>query len=383
MLDIIIRNITQRKFRTGLTVFGIALGIFAVMTMGGMSEYFRLHIDRTLSLADKIQVMPEAGFFGGALNESIVSKVRHVPGVADAYGMLVVPLDMENMGLFGGDFVYGIQPEKQELTVKDTKLTGGRYLVPGDRYKAVIGNNVAREFKLKVGDELEIKSKRVARATSITHTRNFTVVGIMEFTGSDYDYIVGIPLDTAQDFYDLKDMVTYIWVVPYSGTDTEDLSKRIELSVENVKAISPQQLRKQAEQMLIVISLITISSAVLATIIGGLSVMNTMFMSVSERTREFGLMKALGAEVKDILVITMGEAALLGILGGIIGIAGGGLFVYYLNEYLASRGTVLFEVTPRLVGVSLLFATSLGILSGGFPALRAARMSPMEALRYE
>ncbi len=383
MLDIIFRNITQRKLRTGLTVFGIALGIFAVMTMGGMSEYFRLHIDRTLNLADKIQVMPEAGFFGGALNESLVSKVRHVPGVQDAYGLLVVPLNIESMGLLGGDFVYGIQPEKQGLTVKDTKLTGGRYLVPGDRYGAVVGNNVAREFNLKVGDEIEIKRKQLARATSITHVRNFTVVGIMEFTGSDYDYIVGIPLDTAQKFYDMKDTVTYIWVVPYPGTDTEDLAKRIELSVENVKAISPQQLRKQVEQMLIVINLITISSAALATIIGGLSVMNTMFMSVSERTREFGLMKAMGAEVKDILIITMGESAFLGMLGGIIGIVGGGLFVHYLNEYLASRGTVLFEITPRLLAISLLFATSLGILAGGFPALRAAKMSPMEALRYE
>lgn len=383
MLDLILRNTSQRKFRTGLTVFGIALGIFAVMVMGGMSEYFSIHVDRTLELIDKIQVLPESGFFGGILNESQISKVRRVPGVQDAYGLLQMPLDMESLGMFGGDFVIGLPPEKQKATLKDTKLVEGRFLVPGDGFRAVVGSNVAREFRLKAGDEIEVSSKRQQRDASITHTRNFTVVGILEFTSSDYDYVIGVPLDVAQKFYDVEDTVSYIWVVPEPGADIEDLTKRIELSVGDIRALSPQQLRKQAEQALVVISLITISSAVLAAIIGGLSVMNTMLMSVSERTKEFGLMKAMGAEMKDILFITIGEAAFMGILGGIIGIVGGGAFIYYMNEYLASRGMVIFAVTPRLILISILFATLLGMLSGSLPAYRAAKMSPMEALRYE
>jgi len=129
-------------------------------------------------------------------------------------------------------------------------------------------------------------------------------------------------------------------------------------------------------------NLITISAAVLAAIIGGLSVMNTMLMSVSERTREFGLMKAMGAEVRDILLLTMGESALMGILGGIIGIAGGTIFIYFMNEYLATMGTVLFAVTYRLMAMSLLFATFLGTVSGILPAYRAAKMRPMEAMKY-
>jgi len=94
-------------------------------------------------------------------------------------------------------------------------------------------------------------------------------------------------------------------------------------------------------------------------------------------------MKALGAETRDILFMTMGEAALMGILGGIFGILGGGALVYYLNDYLASRGTILFTITPRLLAVAIIFATGLGIISGTYPAYRAAKMSPMEALRYE
>jgi putative ABC transport system permease protein len=242
---------------------------------------------------------------------------------------------------------------------------------------------VAKEFKLKVGDEIEIKSKRVQRTSSITHARNFTVVGVMEYTGSFFDNGVLIPLNVAQKFYDRGDTVSFILAVPDVGVDAEDLSKRIELNVDNIKTFSPEQLRKQIEQSLIVFTLITISAAVLAALIGGLSVMNTMLMSVSERTKEFGLMKALGAETRDILVMTMGESAIMGVLGGICGIIGGGALVYYLNDFLASRGTILFSVTPRLLVISIVFSTLLGVISGLYPAYRAAKMSPMEALRYE
>ncbi len=381
MFDLILKNITHRKLRSGLTVFGIALGIFAVIVMGSMSENFNLTFDKSISLtADKIRVMPEGGFLGGGLTESTVREVKRVAGVSDAYGLLQASLDPENLGFGGGNVVIGIPPEKTQITLKDTKLTGGRYLVTGDGYRAVVGSSVAREFKLKVGDELEIKSKKVQRATSITHTRNFTVVGIMEYTGSFFDSGVIVPLDRAQKFYELGNGVTMILAVPEPNTDPEDLSKRIELNVEKVKTFSPEQLRKQIEQALIIFSLVTISAAALAAIIGGLSVTNTMLMSVSERTKEFGLMKALGAETKDILFMTVGEAALMGVIGGIIGIVGGAALVYYMNSNFA---VVLFIITPRLLAIAMSFATLLGIVSGTYPAYRAAKMSPMEALRYE
>jgi putative ABC transport system permease protein len=382
MLDLILKNITNRKIRTGLTIFGITLGIFAVMVMGAMSEYFNRHSERGLNLmADKIHVVSESGFLGGTLDETKVSKVNNVPGVYDAYGLLWMPYDMENLGLFG-PYVVGIQPEKQDATLKDIKLTQGRLLLPGESYRAVVGSNVAREFKLKTGDELEIKSKRYHGTKSITYSRNFTVVGIMEFTGTDFDYIIGVPLETAQKFYEMKNVLSYIWVIADPGSDAEDLSRRIELNVENVKTYSPEALRKQAEQVLVVMNLVTLSSAILAAVIGSLSVMNTMLMSVSERTRDFGLMKAMGAEVKDILLMTMGEAALMGFAGGVLGITGGGLFIYFMNEYLASMGTVLFAITPRLVIIALLFATFLGMIASSLPAYRAAKMNPAEAMKY-
>ncbi len=185
MFDLIIRSMTQRKMRTGLTIFGIALGIFAVVVMGGMSEHMNLVIDKSLKLiGSNIAVEPDGTLGGiGMLDESKIRQVKRVPGVTDAYGVLVTSLDPESGGggLTGGDMVFGVLPEKQ---MKYAKLTSGRYLVPGDGYKAVIGSSIARKFNLKVGDELEMKSKRLQRTSSITNTRNVSVVGILEYTGS-------------------------------------------------------------------------------------------------------------------------------------------------------------------------------------------------------
>ena len=383
MFDLIVRSMTQRKMRTGLTIFGIALGIFAVVVMGGMSEHMNLVVDKSLDLmANNIRIEPDGTLGGiGTLDESKVSQVKRVPGVSDAFGVLVTALDPEGGG--GGlstDMVFGLLPEKQ---FKDAKLTAGRYLMPGDGYKAVIGSSIARKFNLKVGDELELKSKRLQRTSSITNTRNVSVVGILEYTGSMFDSAVQIPLDRAQKFYKMENIVSFIYAEPAVGTDPSGLAKRIELSVEKVKSKSPEELRKEIEGQLVIFGLITISAAVLAAVIGGLSVMNTMLMSVSERTKEFGLLKALGAERKTILLMTMGEAALMGVIGGITGIAAGSLIVHFLNNSFEAQGSALFAITPRLVIIGLLFATILGIVCGTYPAYRATKMSPMEALRYE
>lgn len=384
MFDLIIRSMTQRKMRTILTIFGIALGIFAVVVMGGMSEHMNLVVDKSLKLlANNIQIEPDGTFGGvGTLDGSKIKQVKRVPGVSDAYGVLITSLDPEGGGGgFGGnEMVFGVLPEKQ---LKDAKLTLGRYLIPGDGYKAVIGSSIARKYDLKVGDELEIRSKRLQRSSSITHKRNVSVVGILEYTGSIFDSSVQIPLDRAQKFYEMENTVSFIYAEPSTGTDPSDLAKRIELSVDKVKSKSPEQLRKEIEGDLVIFGLITISAAVLAAIIGGLSVMNTMLMSVSERTKEFGLLKALGAERKNILFMTMGEAALMGVIGGISGIAAGSVLVHFLNRSFEAQGSALFAITPRLILIGLLFATFLGIVCGTYPAYRATRMSPMEALRYE
>jgi len=380
MFDMIILNMVQRKMRTGLTIFGIALGIFAVVVMGGMSEHFNLMVDNTYKLiGNGIQIGPESIGGLGTLDSSKIRQVERVPGVSDAYGILLTALDPENLNSGMDDIIIGVPPENQ----LEAKLTSGRYLVPGDGYKAVVGSDIARKYNLKVGDELEIKRKNVARTSSITYARNVSVVGILEYTGSAFDNRLQIPLDRVQKFYKMENTVSFIYAEYDPDADPSELAKRIDLSVDKVKSKTPAQQRKEIEGPLMIFGLITISAAVIAALIGGLSVMNTMLMSVSERTKEFGLLKALGAERKSILFLTMGEAALMGVIGGILGVVAGGIITHLLNKSFEAQGSALFSITPRLVVIGLLFAISLGVICGTYPAYRATKMSPMEALRYE
>ncbi len=372
LFDIILRNLTQRKVRTGLTVSGIALGIFALIVMGSMSENFNQTFETSFSLtADKIRVFGSSGVFGGSVTTSKAAEVRKVPGVKDAYGLLMAPLEEGGGMSFGGNQIVGLPPEKSQTVLEPVQVKDGRFLMRGDRYETVVGTSVATQYNVGVGDRIEIRDKY------------FTVVGVLEYTGSFFDATAAVPLDIAQDVYDMDDMVSMIFAIPEDGVDGDLLAKRIKLSVDGVDTLSPSELEEEAKQSLMIFSVITISAAVLAAIIGGLSVMNTMLMSVMERTKEFGILKALGAERRDILLMTVGEAAIMGLMGGLLGLACGWVVVYGMNLWLADKGIVLFLITTRLVAVAMLFAILLGTLSGIYPALRASRMSPMEALRYE
>jgi putative ABC transport system permease protein len=372
LFDIILRNLSQRKVRTALTIFGIGLGIFAVIVMGSMSENFNKTFETSFSLtADKIRVFGSSGVFGGSVTTGKAAEVRKVPGVRDAYGLLMAPLEEGGGMSFGSNQVVGLPPEKSQTVLGPVRVKEGRNLMRGDRYVTVIGSSIATQYNIGVGDRIEIEDKY------------FIVVGELEYTGSFFDASAAIPLDIAQDVYEMGDMVSMIFAIPEDGVDGELLAKRIKLSVDGVDTLSPSELEEEAKQSLMIFSVITVSAAILAAIIGGLSVMNTMLMSVMERTKEFGILKAMGAEQRDILMMTVGEAAIMGFLGGLFGLAFGWVAVFGINLWLAEKGIVLFLITPRLVAIAMLFAILLGTISGIYPAIRATRMSPMEALRYE
>jgi putative ABC transport system permease protein len=195
-----------------------------------------------------------------------------------------------------------------------------------------------------------------------------------------------MPLDTVRR--DLKFPVAAIGsvsVIPDPGLDPEEVAARINDQVAKVHARSPRQFVAEIRQSLVVFNVIMLGGAVLAGIVGGLAVVNTMIMSVNERTREIGIKKALGAEDSTIIREFLTEAALMGLIGGMAGAWFGWVVATLLNVLLAGAlgGSDVWLVTPRLIGLVMGFALSLGLFAGIYPAWSAARLDPVQALRAE
>jgi putative ABC transport system permease protein len=176
-----------------------------------------------------------------------------------------------------------------------------------------------------------------------------------------------------------------MYVIPEDSTQLDRLAQSIRDSVENVSVLTPQEAAAQAQQSLAVFNVILVGGAVLAVFVGGLAVINTMIMSVNERRHEIGLKKAVGATDREIVFEYLLEAAVIGLLGGLIGLLLGWGLASLLNAVTAESlgGSAIFNVTPRLMVVAVGFAVILGMIAGFYPAWNAARLDPVKALRVD
>ncbi len=172
-------------------------------------------------------------------------------------------------------------------------------------------------------------------------------------------------------------------VYPTPGTDPEQLAADINEAVPGVLATGPQAFQDQIASSMSIFNAIIYGIAIIALFVGGLSVVNTMTMSVNERTREIGVRKAIGASDRQIVGQFLTESGIIGLIGGVSGLFLGWLAATVTDRLLESRNLDLFLVSPRLAIGSVLFAIFLGLASGLYPSLHAARLQPVLALRYE
>jgi putative ABC transport system permease protein len=264
------------------------------------------------------------------------------------------------------------------------ELATGRMLTTEDVGNVVVlGSTVAKKHGVGAGASVEIRGE------------TFAVVGTLQSTLTSPDITGLVPLATAQRLYlaDLPplvaesltagDLANQIIVYPDAGSDFAAVASTIESAVENAATMTGAEFDQTVGATTAIFSAIIIGVAAISLIVGGLSVINTMAMSVAERTREIGIKRAIGGSRRRIIRELVAEAGVIGFIGGLLGLGLGALVVVLANEAGRSGGTVLFDLTLGTAAFAVGFSTILGMLAGIIPAWSAARLDPVSALRYE
>jgi putative ABC transport system permease protein len=388
-----LRNLTRRKLRTTLTVVGITIGIWALVVMSSMANKISALVEGGSNyFADKIIVSDatnSAFSFGAApIPIATAREIEAIEGVDVAMPEIGLLLDPDASGAGFGlpDMITASTPGADKGREKfPIKAAQGRLLVPDDEGKnvAILGADLARKFKKKPGDTMKIREV------------DFEIVGVLEPTLTAPDTSVWMPLAAGQLLLaenlplvvqrELRpsELASQIVVYPDAGADIAAVAKQIEEKVPSTQTLTGAEFDKQIGSSIAIFNAIILGVALISLIVGGLSVINTMAMSVAERTREIGVKRAIGATRVRIVREIVIEAAVIGLIGGVIGLVLGSIVVFVANGLGRASGTVLFQLTPGTAAFAVVFATVLGMAAGLIPAWNAARLDPVEALRYE
>jgi len=386
----ILRDLGRRKVRTSLTILGITIGIWALVVFGSMANKINALVAGGSDFyTGKLTVSAAGGSmgFGSPLAISTADQVARLGGVD-----VVVPSVSMLMSEEASTVSFGI-PELIEGQVAGADrgretfalhYASGRALTPQDEgSNVVVGSDLARQHNLNVGDTLTLRGEP------------FTVVGSLEPTLTAPDTTAMVPLAAGQRLFakslppmvaaklDPTTVISGLTVYPKPGTSPEAIAAEVKAAIPGVETMTGADFDRQVGSSTAILNSILVGIALISLAVGGLSVVNTMAMSVAERTREIGIKRAIGGGRARIVRELVTESALIGFLGGAVGLGLGAALVIAVNEAGRSSGTVLFQLTLGTALSAVAFSTVLGAVAGFVPALHAARLDPVAALRYE
>ena len=414
LLALALGNVGRARVRSTLTIMGVAIGTALVVLLIALASGAEENVKRSIFSIGDLRLVTVQPFQPGAtgltavprmITDENVAKFRVLPHVDGAYRQFDAPLGTLLEG--GEDAAVRPQGIEAGAPVDRGDLLAGRHIEANERLVAVLPGNLARliapnaseavgkTVTLRLGGAVKIGQTRIA-GSGTPREYKVTVVGVFDERNTSQTS-VRIPLEDAiiasaeNRGLTPEDMRK---TTGYSGVSLETAdSKYVGDVVSSVQqlgysAFSLKQVIDQIDQGFGIFRGILAGIGGVALLVAAIGIANTMVMAVLERTREIGIMKAVGASPQDIRALFLGEAALVGIFGGIIGlalgIAGGKVIELIIRQVNPNVNPPdIFVVDPALAGGALALALLVSLVAGFLPSRRAMRMSALSALRYE
>lgn len=366
------KNVARRPLRTLLTVLGLSTAIAAVVALVGVANGFvRSFSDVYAEHGVDIVVSRKgaADRISSAMDESFVEKFRQLPGIKHVSGFLLETMSLEEIGAYGLP-VMGVDPASPMLD--DYRIVEGRKFQPGDERVALVGTQLVPRLVEKAGEKIVF-----------FEDEQFEVVGIFESSSAWENGSLILPLAQLQRLTGRPEQITFANVV-LEGTPTKDTVEQVVAEIEAIDnklaALPTEDFVKTDARMQIAGSMAWMTSSI-ALLIGAIGMLNTMMTSIFERTREIGILKAVGWTQSRIVRMVLMEATLLSLAASVVGILFG-IFGTWCMSFAPNVGRV---ITPyfdaQVVIQGFLLAAAIGWIGAAYPAYRAARLLPTEALR--
>ena len=394
------RNTTKRSLRTWLTTIGIFVGIAAVVSLISLGQGMQAAINQQFAGVgtDKIIIQGASAGFGppgqntaGKVEEHDLNLIKNVLGVKRAAGRLLRSVSVEHGDttrvLFGASLPEEADARQLVIEANSLKVVRGEFLRPNDKRKIMVGNQFITENYF---------TKTIHLGTNIlVNNIKFQIVGILDKIGAGRDEVVIMNENDLRDLLNEKKQFSALVAQVAQGETPSVVADQIASTLrrdrhqkegfEDFTLTTSESLLSSINTILGVVQAVFIGIAAISLLVGSIGITNTMYTSVVERTREIGIMKAVGAKSHDILLIFTIESGLLGAAGGVMGVILG-ILLSKLVESIGQGvlGNLLKANFPGYLIVSaLIFSFLLGAISGALPAYQASRLPPIKALRGE
>lgn len=377
----ILRNLMQRKVRTSLTCLGMGVAVCAIVTMLGVADVFEKAVTQMFTSRDVEIIVTRAGVaqrVAATLDGNIAKQIQTLPHVESVEGMLVDVVSFVDANLLA---VYVVGWPVDSLMMRNLKIIEGNRFAADRSQQVLLGITLARNLNKKIGDTVEIEGE------------DFTVVGIHDSPNMFEKSMAIVPLPDLQRFMDQENRVNAFLVKSTPQSSNETTLKDLQASINALQNDAGEKLGLSAELTqehventleLKVVRGMSWSTSLIALIIGVIGMLNTMMISVFERTREIGILRAIGWKKSWVVWMVLVETILLTSAGALLGILMSYALTWILSTFPAASQLIIpSQVSPLLMAKAMALALVAGVTGALYPARIASRLQPTDALRHD